>query len=65
MRRAEIGHHHHITGSYLLRYAQESTWREDTCRFPNGAQVRQLAALAMRARPSVDFSGYWQRHFAP
>ena len=24
MRRAEIGHHHHIAGPYLLRYAQEA-----------------------------------------
>ncbi len=24
MRRAEIGHHHHIAGKYLIRYAQES-----------------------------------------
>ena len=29
MRRAEIGHHHHIAGCYLARYAQESAWRED------------------------------------
>jgi transposase-like protein len=29
MRRAEIGHHHHIAGAYLLRYAQEASWRED------------------------------------
>jgi hypothetical protein len=28
MRRAEIGHHHHIGGAYLLRYAQEASWRE-------------------------------------
>jgi hypothetical protein len=30
LRRAEIGIHHHIAGAYLLRYAQESSWREDT-----------------------------------
>jgi hypothetical protein len=29
LRRAEIGIHHHIAGAYLLRYAQESSWRED------------------------------------
>jgi hypothetical protein len=29
MRRAEQGHHHHIAGPYLLRYAQEASWRED------------------------------------
>ena len=28
MRRAEIGHHHHLAGPYLARFAQESAWRE-------------------------------------
>ena len=32
MRRAETGHHHHIAGPYLLRYAQEASWREDNRR---------------------------------
>ena len=62
MRRAEIGHHHHIAGQYLLRYAQEASWREDNRRVDNGAQVSRLAGLAMKRKPSVDFSGYWQRH---
>lgn len=30
----------------------------------NGEQVQRVATLAMRSRPSVDFSGYWQRHKA-
>ncbi|MCA6104578.1 transposase [Bradyrhizobium australafricanum] len=29
LRRAEIGIHHYVAGAYLLRYAQESSWRED------------------------------------
>jgi hypothetical protein len=62
MRRAEIGHHHHIAGNYLLRYSQEAAWREDNRRAPNGEQVSRIAALAMKRKPSVDFSGYWQRH---
>ena len=62
LRRAEIGHHHHIAGTYLLRYAQESSWREDNRRVSNGEQTRTVAALAMKRGPSVDFSGYWQRH---
>jgi transposase-like protein len=64
MRRAEIGHHHHIAGQYLLRYAQEATWREDNRRAANGEQVNRLAGLALKAKPSVDFGGYWQRHAA-
>ncbi len=64
MRRAEIGHHHHIAGAYLLRYAQEASWREDNRRVSNGDQVSRLAGLAMAQKASVDFSGYWQRHLA-
>ena len=62
LRRAEIGHHHHVSGAYLLRYAQESSWREDHRRTSNGEQVNRIVALAMSRKPSVDFSGYWQRH---
>ena len=61
MRRAEIGHHHHIAGPYLLRFAQEAAWREDNRRLANGEQVQAVSALAMRCKPSVDFCGYWQR----
>ena len=61
MRRAEIGHHHHIAGTYLVRYAQEASWREDHRRVSNGEQVKAVMGLAMAARPSVDFCGYWQR----
>jgi hypothetical protein len=64
MRRAEQGHHHHIAGPYLLRYAQEASWREDHRRIRNGDQVGMIAALAAKRGPSVDFSGYWQRHSA-
>jgi transposase-like protein len=64
MRRAEIGHHHHIAGAYLLRYAQEASWREDNRRMSNGEQVGRVAGLAVKARKSVDFTEYWQRHIA-
>lgn len=62
MRRAEIGHHHHVAGPYLIRFAQEAAWREDHKREANGTQVDRILALSMRHKPSVDFSGYWQRH---
>jgi transposase-like protein len=64
MRRAEIGHHHHIAGAYLVRYAQESAWREDHRRTANGAQVQGVMGLAMACQPSVDWCGYWQRRRA-
>jgi transposase-like protein len=61
MRRAEIGHHHHLAGPCLLRFAQEASWREDHRREANGEHVDRLIALAMRNKPSVDFCEYWQR----
>ena len=61
IRRAEVGHYHHIAGAYLVRYAQESAWREDHRRVDNGRQTMSLAGLAMMAPTSVDWCGYWQR----
>jgi len=62
LRRGEMGHFHHVSGPYLLRYAQESAWREDQRRIDNGAQVHRVAQLALTNKPSVDFAGYYQRH---
>jgi hypothetical protein len=42
LRRAEIGIHHHIAGAYLLRSAQESSWREDNRRVSNGDPVNRI-----------------------
>ena len=61
MRRAEWGHHHRLSGVYLERYAIESAWREDNRRLDNGAQVRKVIGLALAAKPSEVFKGYWQR----
>ena len=37
---------------------------QDEGRGSKGSQVNRLAGLAMKGKPSVDFSGYWQRHQA-
>ncbi len=62
IRRGEMGHFHHVAGPYLLRYAQESGFREDNRRMDNGTQVRRVTQLALGRGPSVDFAGYYQRH---
>ena len=62
LRRGEMGHFHHISGPYLLRYAQEAAFREDARRVDNGAQIRRVTQLALNREPSVDFAGYYQRH---
>jgi hypothetical protein len=64
LRRGEMGHHHHIAGPYLLRFAQEAAWREDNRRMANGDQVQRVAKLALGRKPLVNFCGYWQRHIA-
>jgi hypothetical protein len=64
LRRAEIGHHHDLAGVYLLRYAQEASWRDDNRRMSNGEQTSRIAGLALKSKPSVDFAGYWQRRKA-
>ena len=64
MRRAEIGHHHHIANVYLARYASESAWRDDHRRISNGGQFRSVVSLVTKNKPSVDFCGYWQRSTA-
>ena len=61
MRRAELGHHHHLSGPYLNRYAQEMAFREDHRRDDNGRQFRRVVQLVAGNGPSVDFCGYWQR----
>jgi hypothetical protein len=35
---------------------------QDDRRVSNGKQVNRLAGLALKAKPSVDFGGYWQQH---
>src|SRR6267378_593735 len=45
-----------------LRYAQDSSWREDNRRVSNSDRVCRIAELAMRRGKSVDFTSYWQRH---
>jgi hypothetical protein len=62
---AQAGHHHHIAGPYLLRYAQEASWREDHRRISNGDHVHAVSGLAMKRGPSVDFCGYWQLTVTP
>ena len=62
MRRMEIGHNHHLAGPYLTRYAQEARWREDNRKQSSGEQISRVGKLALDAKPSVDFKGYWQRH---
>ncbi len=61
LRRAELGQHHHISGKYLLAYAVEMAWREDSRRMPNGALHQAATAAALSHPVSRQWKGYWQR----
>jgi hypothetical protein len=63
MRRAEIGHHHHIAGPYLISSDRKWHGREDHRTDPNGFQVDRVVAPVMKNKPSVDFYGYWQKNW--
>lgn len=57
MRGAEIGHHHHIAGAYLLRYAQEASWREDHRRSGNGDQLNGACWTGVAGKADCEFRG--------
>jgi hypothetical protein len=61
MRRAEWGQHRHISGKYLLAYAREMAWREDTRRQPNGSLHEMMTSAALAHPVSRTWAGYWQR----
>ena len=64
LRRAEMGQHHHISGKYLLSYALEMAWREDTRRQANGALHLAATGAALGHPVSRVWKGYWQRSIA-
>jgi transposase-like protein len=61
IRRAELGHHHHLSGPYLSAYSREMAWREDHRRVSNGEQYLMVAASALAHPVSRQWKGYWQR----
>jgi len=64
LRRAEVGTHHHIAGSYLSAYAMEMAWREDNRRMNNGDQFLAVTGAALSHPVSAQWKGYWQKRKA-
>ena len=52
---------HKRAGNYLLRYAQEASWREDNRRVSNGEQYLMIASAALAHPVSRQWKGYWRR----
>ncbi len=61
MRRGEIGHHHHVAGPYLSASLRKRRGARTTAAWRMASRCEAIGTLAMKARPSVDFCGYWQR----
>ncbi len=61
VRRAEVGIHHRISGTYLDWYAADLAWREDHSRVDPCTQAKMVLASALGQGVSRDICGYWQR----
>lgn len=60
LRRAEYGVFHRFTPMYLLDYATEFAWREDTRRMSMREKFDSLLSQMFRGGPSRLFRGYFQ-----
>lgn len=60
LRRMEIGVIHRLNGKYILDYANEIAYREDTRKKPNGYILRDVAIRCMKTVQSNELTGYWQ-----
>lgn len=59
-RRFEDGQIHHLDNIYLLNYANEMAYREDTRRMSNGAIFNDITDKCMNTLQSNEWTGYWQ-----
>jgi transposase-like protein len=50
MRRGEIGHHHHVAGPYLIRFAQEAAWRGIILQSSQYARLQKQVMFAFSSK---------------
>ncbi len=60
IRRSQYGEHHRFSRDYLIRYAKETAFREDTRRSSDHTIWNDLLNRCMAAG-TTSFRGYWQR----
>ena len=65
LRRAEYGTYHGFRPKYLLDYAQEFAWREDTRRTPEDEKIKDLFGRIFSCGMSQWWRGYFQGHHRP
>lgn len=59
-RRMQYGQTHKFGNLYLLNYANEAAYREDTRRQSNGVIFIDIVTKCARTKTSRDWCGYWQ-----
>ena len=65
LRRSYIGQHHHMSQKYLLEFATEMAFREDTRRWDNGTIYKEITRRCATAPESKFWKGYWQGNHKP
>jgi hypothetical protein len=64
LHRGEIGHHHHVAGPYLIRFAQEASWREKAASdkdFNHSCSQLSTSKLDYRGLPGGPSERGWLR----
>ncbi len=59
-RRFQEGQIHKMGNLYILNYANEMAYREDTRRMSNGDIFNDISDKCMKTLPSNEWTGYWQ-----
>ena len=59
-RRFQEGQIHKMGNLYILNYANEMAYREDTRRMSNGEIFKDISDKCINTLPSGEWSGYWQ-----
>lgn len=60
LRRAEYGVFHRMEARYMLDYAYEMAWREDSRRRTEGEKFKEMIKKALCLGLSIWWRGYWQ-----
>ena len=59
-RRMQYGQCHKLGNLYLVNYANEAAYREDTRRWTNGTIFRDITGKCAHTKTSCNWCGYWQ-----
>jgi transposase-like protein len=59
-RRMQYGQCHKLGNLYLVNYANEAAYREDTRRWANGTIFRDITGKCAHTKTSRNWCGYWQ-----